>query len=942
MRTTILVAVAAVAVAPSIAVGQQRGLDTARGVSLGVRPPVDPKVKVGTLPNGLRYYIRQNQKPEKRAELRLVVNAGSVLEKDSQLGYAHFVEHTAFNGTRNFPKNDLVKYLQSIGVRMGADLNAYTGFDETVYILPVPTDTARIVEQAFTILSDWAQGQSFDPTEVVNERGVVHEEWRSRRGASDRMMQQWLPIVLKNSQYAQRLPIGTEQTIMGATAATLRPFYRDWYRPDLMAVVAVGDFDPADIEAKIKKHFTPLRTPAGAPKRPVVQIPGNQAPLVAIVSDKEATSTQVNLMFKLNRDSANTVGAYRTGLMEELYLAMFNGRLGEISQKPNTPFIGAGADKSAFVGRVLEPFSLGAVVQEGGVERGLEALLVEAKRVDQFGFLQSELDRAKTNLLRGYERANAERDKTNSGGYAEEYIRAYLEGESIPGIEWEYATVQQLLPGITLAEVNRLGSGWITDENRVVMVTAPQKEGAALPTEASLLAVFDRATKASVVAWTENVSGDALVDNVRQAGTVVGAKPRPAGISEWTLSNGARVLIKPTDFKADEIRFAAYSPGGIANVADTDFMSAAIATQISSLSGLGQFNRIDLGKKLAGKVASAAPTLTEQTEELRGQASPKDLETMMQLVYLTFTGIRYDSSAFETFRTSVQPFLANRGATPEATFGDTIQVTMSQYDFRARPLTPATFAEVNGPKAISFLKDRFANAGDFTFLFVGNVDTVALRPLVEKYIASLPNTGRVDAPRVSTKGPPAGVVQKTVRKGIEPKATTVIMFTGACSYTPENRLALRAMVDAFELRLLETLREKLGGTYSPSISGACGRTPRQEYQVRISYPSAPDNVEMLTQAVFAIADTLKIKGPSEADVIKVREQILRSREVEVKQNAYWINNIMGREQAGEDIGGLGAPYDEMVRKLSVATIQAAARQYLNTSNYARFLLLPEK
>lgn len=939
MRTPKFLALALLATIPSLAAGQ-RGLDTARGVALGTRIPVDPKVKIGTLPNGLRYYIRQNQKPEKRAELRLVVNAGSVLEKDSQRGYAHFVEHMGFNGSRHFAKNDLVKYLQSIGVRFGADLNAYTGFDETVYILPIPTDTQRIVDQAFTILEDWAHGVLFDPAEAIAERGVILEEWRGRKGANDRMLNQWLPVLLKGSAYANRIPIGTEQTITGATGASLREFYRDWYRPDLMAVVAVGDFDPAQIEAKIKQHFSGLRTPANAPKRPVPPIPGNQTPLIAITSDKEATSTQALLFFKLPRDSANTTVQYRQGLMEELYLAMFNGRLSEISQKPNAPFIGAGASKGGFIGRTTDPFSLAAIVQDGAVERGLEALLVEAKRVDQFGFLQSELDRAKTNMLRGYERANAERDKTNSDGYAEEYVRVYLEGEATPGIEWEYATVQQMLPGITLAEVNRLASGWITEENRALVVMAPQKEGVALPTEASLLAIFDKAAKAPVVAYTETLSGDALVDNVRPAGTVTASKARPAGVSEWALSNGARVLVKPTDFKADQILFGAYSPGGVSNVADADFMSAVISTQVSGLSGLGQFNAIDLQKKLAGKAASAGAQLTEQTEELRGTASPKDLETLMQLVYLRFTGLRFDSTAFEAFRNNVQPFLANRGASPEATFSDTMQVTLAQYDFRARPLTPATFAEVNGPKAVEFLKERFANAGDFTFVFVGNIDTVALRPLVERYLASLPATNRVDAPRVTGKGLPTGIIQKTVRKGVEPKAQTVIAFSGPCVSTPENRVAIRAMVDLLQLRLDETLREKLGGTYSPSIGGGCNRVPRQEYLIRVQYNSAPDNVESLSQAVFGIIDSLKKTPPSEAEVVKVREQIIRGREVELKTNNYWLTQIMAREQAGEDIGGLGAPYDQLVLKVTPQMIQAAARQYLNANNYARFLLLP--
>ena len=929
-------------IVPSLLGAQLRPADTSKAASLGVKLPVDPKVRIGTLPNGLRYYIRQNAKPEKRAELRLVVNAGSILEKDDQLGYAHFVEHTAFNGTKNFAKNDLVKYLQSIGVRFGADLNAYTSFDETVYILPIPTDTARIVNQAFTILEDWAQGQVFDSAEVVGERGVVREEWRGGKGADERMLQQFLPILLKNSQYAKRLPIGTEKTIMGATSASLRPFYRDWYRPDLMAVVAVGDFNPDTIEAKIKQHFTKLRKPASAPKRPVFPVPGNQAPLVAIASDKEAISTDVSLLFKLPREASNTIGDYRRGLMEQLYISMLNNRLSEITQKPDAPFIGAGASKGGFVGRELEPFSLSAAVKDGGVERGLEALLIEAKRVDQFGFLQTELDRAKTNMLRGYERAFAERDKSNSDQFADEYIRNYLEGEEIPGIDYEYKTVQSLLPGVTLQEVNRLAAGWITDENRIVLVRAPIKDSVPLPTEASILAVFDKAVKAPVVAYTETLSDDALVDNLRPAGTIVSTRARPVGVSEWTLSNGAKVLVKPTDFKADQILFSAYSPGGISLASDADFISAALAPQIVALSGLGKYNRIDLNKKLAGKAASVGASWGDATENLGGSASPKDLETLMQQVYLHFTAARLDTIALKAFLQNAAPFVANRGADPNQVYQDTVQVTLAQNDYRARPLTPTTFAEINGDKAIAFFRDRFSNAGDFTFLFVGNVDTVALKPLVERYLASLPNTGRVDAPRVTGKGAPTGVVQKTVRKGVEPKATTNIYFTGACAYSPETRVELRALIEIVQIRLTESLREKLGGTYSPGVVGGCARTPRQEYQIRVIFNSSPENVEVLTQAAFALIDSIKTHGPTAADVEKVRAEITRSREVETKQNNYWTQNIAAREQAGEDIGGLGSPYDDLVKKLTVQQLQAAARKYFNTSNYARFVLLPEK
>jgi zinc protease len=910
--------------------------------NLSTRLPIDPKLRIGKLPNGLRYYIRQNTRPEKRAELRLVVNAGSVLETPDKLGLAHFVEHTAFNGTRHFAKNELVKYLESIGVRFGADLNAYTSFDETVYILPIPTDTARIVDQAFTILEDWAHGQTFDPTEVTNERGVVREEWRGRKGAGDRMLQQWLPVAFKGSRYAERLPIGTEASIMAATPEKLKTFYQTWYRPDLMAVIAVGDFDPNVIEAKIRQHFSSLKNPANEQKRTLYDVPTNTEPLVAIASDKEATSSSVNLIYKLDADSVNTVGDYRKLLMERLYLSMLNSRFAEISEKPDAPFLAAGASKDAFFARTTEAFTLAANVKDGGIEKAAEALLTEARRVDQFGFLQSELDRQKTNTLRSYERAFAEREKTQSESYVEEYIGNYLQGESIPGIEYEYKITQELLPTITLADINSLAKRWITDENRAIIAQSPIKAGVAQPTKAGILAAFDKASKATLAAWTETVSSDNLIDKAPAAGKIVSSTPLTSiGAVEWKLSNGARVIVKPTDFKADEVLFSAYSPGGTSLASDQDFMSAALATQVMQLGGLGSFNRIDLGKRLAGKAAGVSPTIGETTEGLSGRSSPKDIETMFQLAYLTFTAPRLDTVVFSTFRGQAAQFLANKGLSPDAVFADTVQVTLAQHAFRARPLTQQVFDEVNAQKALAFYKDRFANASDFTFLLVGNVDTTAIKPMVETYLASLPNTGRVEKAKDVGITPPKGFVERIVRKGTEPMASTRLVFTGTCSYTPQDRFMLRALTTLMQTRLNESLRERLGGTYSPSVGGSCQREPRQEYALSVAFGSSPENVEVLSKATLALIDSLKAQPVSQADVDKVKEEILRSREVEVKTNAYWLGNIAARDQAGEDLGGLGPAYDEMVKKLTPAMIQAAEKKYFDISNYARFVLLPE-
>ena len=904
--------------------------------------PNDPKVRVGTLPNGLRYYIRVNHKPEKRAELRLVENAGSVLENENQLGLAHFVEHMAFNGTTHFNHNDLVKYLQSIGVRFGADLNASTDFDETIYILPIPTDTARIVDQAFTILEDWARGQLFDSSEVADERNVVREEWRLGKGASDRMLHQWLPIALRGSLYAERLPIGNEQSIMTATPARVRSLYKTWYRPDLQAVIAVGDFDPAVIEAEIKKHFGGIPKAVNPTKRPTITVPANKEPLIAVASDKEAQGSDVSLLFKLPIEKTKTVGDYRRDLMERLYLTMLNARLEEIAQKPDAPFLGADASKGSFIGRESDAFTLAASVKNGTIDAGLQAILLEAKRVDQFGFLQSELDRAKQNMLRGYERAYAERDKTQSASYVQEYVDNYLNGEPFPGIEYEYKIVQQLVPTITLAEVNKMASAWITDENRVIIAESPQKDSVKVPTPAELKAVFDRTAKTPVVAYTETLSSAELVPNAPAAGKIVATKTIPAvGVTDWTLSNGAHVMVKPTDFKDDEVLFSASAMGGSSLAPDSNYISAGFASEVINVSGIGAFNAIDLGKKLAGKAAAAAPTIGETSEGLSGHASPKDIETLFQLAYLDFTAPRFDSVAFGAWKNQAAAYFADKGNDPDQVYSDTVTWTMAQHHFRARPLTAAVFGELNPEKALAFYRDRFADASNFTFLFVGNVDTVTLKPLVEKYLASLPSTHKGETFRDVGLEPPKGVVEKVVRKGVEPKADTRIEFTGACTYSPETRFAFRALMEYFQIKLDEELREKLGGTYSPSIGGGCGRIPRQEYDITVQFNSSPENVEMLSKTVFAMIDSLKATLPSAADVGKVKEQLTRAREVEIKQNGYWLGNIMARHQAGEDLAGLLKPYDQMLAGLTAAQIQDAARKYFDTKNYARFVLLPE-
>ena len=905
---------------------------------------VGPEFVVGVLPNGLHYYIRKNSEPAKRAELRLAVNAGSVLEDPDQLGDAHFVEHTAFDGTTHFKRNDLIKSLESMGVRLGADLNASTGQDETVYKLSVPTDTTRLLETAFLILEDWARGQVFDSTAVVNERGVVLEEWRASLGANDRMLRSFIPIVLKDSRYATRLPIGTDTSILKAQPSVLRRFYRDWYRPDLMAVIAVGDFDVSQVESMIKQHFGSIpRAPKSARPRISVPVPDNATPLIAITSDPEATSSRVTIAYKQPRKLVVTVGDYRTQIIEGLYLSMLNARLREMAQKPDAPFLGAGVAKSAFFARELSAVEFFAAVKDGGVERGAEALLTEARRVDQFGFLASELQRAKDNTLRGWQQTYAERNKTNSVDEVGELVRNFLDQEDIPGVQAEYDMVRRFIPEISLAEVNAIAHGWIRDDGRVALITVPKKAGVEIPTEAQILAMFDRVSKATVAAYTETATDQPLIDRMPAPGRIVSTRTiDAAGVTEWKLSNGARVLVKPTDFKADEVLFSAYSPGGTSVVPDADFMSATQAAAIARASGVGTFSAIDLGKKLAGRVASVNPSISATTEGLSGNASPKDLETLFQLAYLRFTAPRLDTAAWAAMKAQMDAAVANRGANPQQALVDTYTVTMTQHNFRTRPPSAATLAEINSQRALEIYKDRFSNAGDFTFVFVGNVTLDSLKPLVEKYLASLPSTGRVESWKDIGDAPPAGVVDKSVRKGAAPQSITLAAFTGPFDYKPETRVGILALTTLAQMWLIDALRQEMGGTYSPVVAGGGTKIPRSEYQVQFQFTSSPDNADKLWARTLRVIDSLRNVGPNEADLNKVKAQIIRTRETSLKQNAYWMAGISQRDQTGEDIAGLMGPYDALVNNLTAKQIQDAAKLYFDPKRYVRIVLLPEK
>jgi zinc protease len=892
--------------------------------------PTDPDVSGGTLDNGLTYYIRVNHRPAHRAELRLVVNAGSVLEDSAQRGLAHFVEHMAFSGTRHFARQELVSYLESTGVRFGADLNASTGFDETIYQLTVPTDSARLLATGVQILEDWAHGITFDTAEMNRERGVVTEEWRLGRGASQRIRDKQFPILFHGSRYAQRIPIGDVHIIATAPRSELVRFYDDWYRPDLMAVVAVGDFNGATMEQLIREHFSGLTESVSPRARIVYPVPDHDSTLVSIVTDPEATTSGVAIYFLQPVPGDSTVGDYAHALVRALYDGILNDRLDEIAQRPGAPFLAAQSAQGRLI-RSKDVYVLSALVKDGGIADGLRAVLTEAARVEQHGFTATEMERGKATILRETERAYAERGKTNSEAFVSSYVDNYLEGSSMPSVA----------PGITLDQVNALARRWLSGRSRVIMASAPQRDTSIIPSERDLEAIADGVGRTSVVAYVDSAARAPLVPRVPAPGNVVSERRVPsAGVIEWTLANGARVYLKPTKFRDDELVFRAFGSGGTSLADDSLLVPAQTASAVVDVSGVGTFNATALDKALAGKSVSVSPYIEAYDQGLSGGGSARDASTMLQLAYLYFTSPRADTSAFLAYQTRLKAFLANRSASPSAAFGDTVNVTVFQHHPRTVPFTSETYDKMNLDQSLAFYRARFADARDFTFVFVGNIDTTTLKPLIETYIGGLPSASGGSRWRDAGIDYARGVIKRNVHQGTEPKSTTDIIFSGPLHFSRRAVYELSALQDVLEIRLRERLRQQLGGTYGVGVSASAMHYPRERYEIAISFGSAPDRVDELVRAATEELDSIKTYGPSAADLTKVKETQLRERQTNLLNNGYWLTLLQNYLYNGWDLGDI-TRFPDDVHHLNAAAVRDAARQYLDARNVVQVSLFPQ-
>lgn len=907
--------------------------------------PLDPKVKIGRLPNGLTYYIRQNKLPEKRVEMRLVVNTGSVMEDEDQLGLAHFMEHMNFNGTKRFPKNELVSYLQSIGVKFGADLNAYTGFDETVYILPVPTDKPELVDKGLQILEDWAHNALLDSIEIEKERGVVIEEWRLSRGADERMMKQTLPVQYQGSRYADRLPIGNKESLEHFSHAALRRFYKDWYRPDLQAIVIVGDIDINDMEQRIKETFSDIpAAPANARRRESFPVPDHSETLTVVAKDKETAFPSVEVMFKKDPLPETTIGDYVRYMHRRLFTGMLNNRFRETTLRANPPFVGAGSFYGNSYARTKDAYQLFANTSDTGMARSLYALMEENRRVLLYGFTQAEFDLQKKQMQSFYDRIFNEREKEESFKYVDEYVNNFLINEPIPGIEWEYDFVKQYLATVKLEDVNKLATQWITKDNMVVTLNAPEKEGVKIPSAEEVKAVLANVELARIEPIKEKVLATALMDASKlKPGRIISSKTdEDLGITTIKLSNGATVVLKYTNFKNDEVLFRAFSKGGHSLVKDADYYSALYAAQLVSQSGVGNFSAIDLGNMLKGKNTSLNTNISMYSEGMNGGTIPKETETLLQLIHLYFTAPRKDNEAFESYKTRQKQLYANLIANPQIYFSSEFQKLMTQNHPRGGGLPkPEDFDKIILDRSIQLYKERFANAGDFTFLFVGSFDEEALKPLLEKYIGSLPGLPKKENFKDLGVRPPAGKVDKVVEKGADPKSLVAMVFSAPVTYNSKEAYALNCLGEVMTIKLTEQLREEKGGVYGVSASGTINRIPYNYSSFNISFPCAPENVDTLTKAALDELRKIIRNGVSAEDLEKVKEQQKRKLEVDVKQNQFWLASLYDALFYGTNPAEI-LDKQKMYDSLSSKMIQDAARKYVNPEKFIKVILNPEK
>ena len=907
-------------------------------IDLNAELELNPLVRTGELENGMKYYLMYNLKPENRAEFRLAINAGSILEAEDQLGLAHFVEHMCFNGSANFEKNELVDYLESIGVNFGAHLNAYTSFDETVYMLKLPTDSAEILDNGLQVLEDWAHLVSFEPEMIDDERGVVIEEWRSSLGPDMRMTYEYLPVVLEGSQYAERLPIGDPILLDTFHYESLTRFYNDWYRPDLMGLIVVGDFDMDEMEQRIIDQFSGMPATEG-PERVDYGIPDYEGTKVAIITDPEASSTDIELLYKHPAKEMITIGDFRDELVADMYASMLYQRFEEIKLQEDPPFASAYGGYSEFLGG-QDAYSVSLTVSEEKVNAGLMTALIENERILRHGFNQSELDRVKEEMLSDYEKSYNERDKINSGTLVWPLVSHFLEGSAAPGVERSYELANALIPDITLDDVNALAGEWISEDNAAVIITGPSDAESMFPNEEDVLAMISEVKTLDIDPYEDSFVGGDLLTEIPEPGVITSTSTiDELGITVWEYSNGATVVLKPTDFKNDEILFSSYSMGGSSLYADDEYWSATWASDIIYESGLGEMSPTDMQKWIAGKQVQVAPFIDDYTEGISGSSTPDDFETALQMIYMYHTAPRKDETAFSSLMSQVNIMMGSLASNPDFYFYLEAAKITSDGSIRGQLLPDEDqMGAIDLDMAMEAYNERFGDA-DFTYLFVGSFDPNEIEPMVSMYIGGLPEAKEEDFGPY-TYGPPNGNAQFQLNKGTEPKSQVMLVYHGDMTYDFSNRYALYSTMDILDIMLRESMREDMGGVYGVQVYPDVQMFPSGKYMCNIMWSCSPDNVDELIATAEAEIAKLKSEGPSSDNILKIQETQRRQRETDLEENSWWLSALSQYYMAGEDPLQI-LDYGSYVDGVTPEMVQQTANSFFNSGQRIQIVMYPE-
>ena len=914
--------------------------------------PADENIRVGKLDNGLTYYIRHNAKPEGMGNFYIVHDVGAIQEGDNQQGLAHFLEHMAFNGTKNFPDKTMIEYLEGVGIKFGANLNAFTSWDLTQYFMTdVPVNKEGVVDNVLTVLHDWSHFINLEQDEIDSERGVIKEELRTRDGASWRSTIAMLQAVGKGSLYAERNLIGYLEGLESFTYDDIRTFYDKWYRPDYQAIVVVGDIDVDEIEAKIKTLMADIPAPApDAAQKDVIVIPDNEEPIVSIFTDPEQQYSQVNVIYKsqaMPKEMRGTIAAELVDVMTSLMDRMAAERLQDLSEKPDAPFLDGNISTLGSFGicPTLNVTTGGAMTKEGEILTGYKAILTEMERIRRWGFTDGEFERAKAKLLASLESSYNSRDDRKHAFWAQRCIDNFREGTPMPSAETEYELDKQIVEMLNVTMINQVAQQlYQPGKNMVIIVNSPKKEGVAVPTEAELLATLKEVTEGEVEAMKDDVVIEPLIaEDVVLKGSKVKkvAQNEAMGTTEWTLKNGVKVVLKQTDYEADRIRLSAISDGGTALFCDGCFWTAELLSSVMSESGISKFSASDLRKQMAGKVASAGTSVDTYEHSVMGQSSLKDVETMLQLVYLQFTAPRFDQTDFDNLITRISSLLANQETNPDFIFSKEVMKTIYGDSPRRQQLSAENLAKVKFDKLAEVHSKLYSNAKDFTFYFIGNMSPEELQPLVEKYIGSLPvkkkatNTFTDDGVR-AVRG---GVVNDFRQTMEQPKVSVLHYFGGDEAYTLENQLVMEFFSSALDNRYLKSIREEKGGTYGVAVRGALDAEPAEEYALLIQFDTNEQMADELSAIVIAEIEKIAAEGPLAEDMDKTREFLLKDYTKQIKNNSYWANAISEYYDYNIDVVN---GYEEAVKAVSAEDVKALAKKILEDNNLVKVVMRPAK